>query len=69
LGANCCHLSAGPGWPKPEKNWRTIELCTIATLMNIISDFYKLFFHREHLVRKSMPSIMCKDYISTRKHS
>jgi hypothetical protein len=31
--------------------------------------FYKLLLHREHLVRKSMPSIRCQGYISTGKHS
>jgi hypothetical protein len=31
--------------------------------------FYKLLLHRDHLVRKSMPSIMCQGYISTGKHN
>jgi hypothetical protein len=44
-------------------------LCSIATLLKITSAFYKLVFHRQHLVRKSMPSIGCQGYISTRKHS
>jgi hypothetical protein len=51
------------------KDEGTTESCSIATLMKIISAFYKLLFHREHLVRKSMPSIMCQGYISTGKHS
>jgi hypothetical protein len=51
------------------KDEGTTESCLISTLMKIISAFYKLLFHREHLVRKSMPSITCQGYISTRKHS
>jgi hypothetical protein len=38
----------------------TTESCSIATLMKHTSAFYKLLFHREHLVRKSMPSITFK---------
>jgi hypothetical protein len=44
-------------------------LCSIATLLKITSAFYKLLFHRQHLVRKSKPSITCQGYISTGKHS
>jgi hypothetical protein len=51
------------------KDERTTESCSIATLMKITSAFYKLLFHREHLVRKSMPSVTCQGCISTRKHS
>jgi hypothetical protein len=54
---------------RPGKDGGTIELCSTATLLKITSAFYKLFFHREHLVGKSIPSIMCQGYISTRKHS
>jgi hypothetical protein len=46
-----------------------IKLCSIATLLKITSAFYKLLFHREYLVRKSMTSIMCQGYNSTGKHS
>jgi hypothetical protein len=51
------------------KDEGTPESCSIATFLKITSAFYKLFFHREHLVRKSIPSIMCQGYISTGKHS
>jgi hypothetical protein len=43
----------------------SIFLCSIDTLLKITSAFYKLLFHRKHLVRKNMPSITCQGYIST----
>jgi hypothetical protein len=52
-----------------RKDGGDYQLCSIATLLKITSAFNKLFFLREHLVRKSMPSIMCQGYIRTRKHS
>jgi hypothetical protein len=51
------------------KDEGTTKSCSIATLMKSISAFYKFLFHRDHLVRKSMQSITCQGYISTRKHS
>jgi hypothetical protein len=44
---------------RAEKDEGTTESCSIVTLMKITFAFYKLLFHREDLVRKSMPSIMC----------
>jgi hypothetical protein len=60
------------GWTwvtRAVKDEGTTESCSTATLMKITSAFYKLLFHRDRLVRKSMPSIACQGYISTRKHS
>jgi hypothetical protein len=37
-----------------QKRWGTIELCSIGTLLKITSAFYKLFFHREYLVKVTL---------------
>jgi hypothetical protein len=44
------------GWTwvnEAEKDVGTIKLCSIATLLKITSAFYKLCFHRQHLVKKA----------------
>jgi hypothetical protein len=64
------HLFIGLTWVTgARKDKGPIKLCSIATLLKITSAFYKLFFYREHLLRKHMPNIMCQGYISTGKHS
>jgi hypothetical protein len=47
-----------PGWPEP-KRWGDYWVLLNSHFNEESYCFYKLLLHREHLVRKSMPSITC----------
>jgi hypothetical protein len=52
-----------------RKRWGDYWVLLNSHFNELYIAFYKLLLHREHLVRKSMPSIMFQGYISTGKHS
>jgi hypothetical protein len=51
------------------KRWGDYWVLLNSHFNEVYIAFYKLLLHREHLVRKSMPSIMCQGFISMGKHS
>jgi hypothetical protein len=69
LGANCMPFISRTWVTEAVERWGDYWVLLNSHFNEVYVAFYKLFLHREHLVRKCMPSIMCQGYISTGKHS
>jgi hypothetical protein len=69
LGAKCNAVYRWNLNDWSQKRWGDYWVLLNSHFNEVYITFYKLLLHREHLVRKSMSSIMCQGYISTGKHS